>query len=418
MMTHEENLAMTQVSAGTPAGELLRRYWQPVAAAWELRDEQIMKVRILGEDLVLFRTNPTDAGTPVEYGLVDESCSHRRASLAYGRVDGDGIRCQYHGWRYGVTGKCLETPAELPDSTLKDRIRHKGYTVRKLGGLLFAYMGPAPAPELPHWDVLAREDGRRWGLIESEIHCNWLQPMENSVDPNHLYWLHGNFGADKNNASPERFALIGLQADFKEQNEFIPFEYGIQKKRITEGKNPGDPQRSEQHPLVFPTALRLIIRLANAKAQGFAAVAMFSEEDWARGYMHNMQFRVPIDDFHTRVYHVNFLPSSTAITKAEDDVSFEHCSLKDENGIYNLRIVTAQDAMAWETQGALTDRSRENLGYSDRGIAMLRRLLKEQIEIVRQGGDPLGLIRDPAKNTIIDLDVYHEPHGLMRKTQT
>lgn len=414
MLSHQDNLTLAQVGRGTPAGELLRRYWQPVAAACELTEtDPVKKVRLLGEDLVLFRTRPTD-GSPVQYGLVEEQCSHRRVSLAFGKAEGHGLRCPYHGWVFGPTGQCLETPAEPADSTLKDRIRHVGYPVQKLGGLLFAYLGPQPAPLLPRWDVLAREDGWRYGVIESVMHCNWLQPMENSVDPNHLYWLHGYFGPDKDAPRAERLAMVGLHADFNERNEFIPFEYGIQKRRITPGKNPGDPERSEQHPLVFPTALRLVIRLANVRNQGYQAAARFTEEDWQRGWMHNMQFRMPIDDFHTRVFHVNFLPSQTRRVTQDEPVSFEHCPLKDEaTGQYNFRIVTAQDAMAWETQGALTDRSRENLGHSDRGIALLRRLLKEQIEIVRAGGDPLGLIRDPANNAP-DLGVHHDAHGAAR----
>jgi len=414
MMSREDNLALAQVGRGTPAGELLRRYWQPVAAAWELSEEDpVKKVRLLGEDLVLFRTRPTD-GSPVQYGLVGESCSHRGVSLAFGRAEAHGLRCPYHGWVFGPTGKCLETPAEPADSTLKDRIRHVGYPVEKLGGLLFAYLGPQPAPLLPRWDVLAREDGWRYGVIESVMNCNWLQPMENSVDPNHLYWLHGYFGADKEAKNKDRFAMIGLHAEFNERNEFVPFEFGIQKRRITPGKNPGDPERSEQHPLVFPTALRLVIRLVNVKNQGYQAAQRFTDEDWERGWMHNMQFRMPIDDFHTRVFHVNFLPSKTRRITQDDPVVFEHCPLKnEETGKYNFNIVTAQDAMAWETQGALTDRSRENLGHSDRGIALLRRMLKEQIAIVREGRDPLGLIRDPAKNTP-DLGVYHEAHGASR----
>jgi 5,5'-dehydrodivanillate O-demethylase len=175
VMTREENDALTRVGAGTPAGELLRRYWHPVAAACEIdEDTPIKRVRILGEDLVVFQLRTRAEGEAVRYGLVEEQCSHRLVSLANGRVDTEGIRCPYHGWKFGPSGACLEQPAEPPDSTYKDRITHRAYPVQKLGGLLFAYMGPQPAPLLPRWDVLAREDGRRWGVIESVIDCNWL----------------------------------------------------------------------------------------------------------------------------------------------------------------------------------------------------------------------------------------------------
>ena len=157
MTPREYSDAVTRAGPGTPAGERVRRYWQPSAAAAELTEETpILKVRLLGEDLVAYRDL---SGT---YGLVGEQCSHRKASLAFGRVEEDGIRCAYHGWKYDCTGACIETPAEPEGSTLKDSIHHTAYPVEKLGGMLFAYLGPAPAPALPRWDVLAWEHGRRW----------------------------------------------------------------------------------------------------------------------------------------------------------------------------------------------------------------------------------------------------------------
>ena len=415
MLSVQDNENMSRVGAGTPAGNLLRRYWHPVAPATAVNDENpILKVRLLGEDLVLFQMKLLEGETDIRYGLVGESCPHRLVSLSFGRADAHGIRCPYHGWKFGPTGQCIEQPAEPKESTYKDRIKHIAYPVQKLGGLLFAYMGPLPAPLLPHWDVLAREDGKRWGVVESVINCNWLQPMENSVDPAHLYWLHGNMGSTKSDAELARFDALGVQAQYNEKNEFVVFDYGIQKVRITSGKKPEDPPQSEQHPLVFPTMLRLVLGLDLVIMQGYDVVKTFGPDDLKLKYMHNMQFRVPVDDTHTQVIHVNFMPSETARTSKLADVPFESCNLKTEDGHYNFKIVTAQDAMAWETQGGLTDRSQEHLGTSDRGILILRRLLKEQIDIVAKGGEPIGVLRDPEKNQIIDLDVYHEPFGLQR----
>lgn len=416
MLSKEENESLTRVGRGTPAGELLRRYWQPVATATELSDANpIKRVRILGEDLVLFQLRKKSPGDAARYGLVDEPCSHRLASLANGRVDTEGIRCPYHGWKFAPSGACVEQPAEPPDSKFKERIAHTAYPVQKLGGLLFAYLGPLPAPQLPRWDVLAREDGRRWGFIESVIECNWLQPMENSVDPSHVFWLHGSGGGKNADAPEEQFLALGLQAQYGETNDYVPFEFGIQKVRVVKGKKPGDPPLSEQHPLVFPTALRLVIAHELIYMQELSAAKTFTESEKELGYLHNMQFRMPIDDTHTRVFHVNFMPSRDTVMRADADVPFEDIPLRLDSGEYNVKIVTAQDAMAWETQGALTDRSREHLGVADRGIALLRRVLKEQIQLVREGKDPMGVIRDPVKGSgIIDLDVYHEPFGLRR----
>jgi 5,5'-dehydrodivanillate O-demethylase len=418
MMTKEENELLARVGPGTPAGELLRRYWHPVAAACELtEDKPVKRVKILDENLVVFRMPPAPGETRPQYGLMAENCPHRLASLFYGKTDAQGIRCPYHGWKFAADGRCLEQPAEPPSSTYKDRIKHTAYPVQQLAGLLFAYMGPLPAPLLPRWDVLAREDGKRWGVIESVIDCNWLQAMENSVDPAHLYWLHGSLGAPNSPVGVDRYIALGVQAQYQEKHEFIRFDYGIQKQRITQGRKPGDPPLVEQHPLVFPTALRLVLGLDSIRMQGYEQAKHFTEEELKLGYLHNMQLRVPIDDTHTRQYHVSFLPSSTAVSPPDQDVHFSYCPLKTPDGEYDMNIVTAQDTLAWESQGGLTDRTMENLGVSDRGVVMLRRLLKEQIEIVRKGGDPLGVIRDPAQNRIIDLDAFHEPFGLYRNAK-
>lgn len=392
MLTRAENEMLTRVGPGTPAGELLRRYWHPVAVAGELSEEKpIKRVRILGEDLVVYRLPPGPGESQPRYGLIEEQCQHRFASLAYGRVDCEGIRCPYHGWKYDLSGQCIEQPAEPADSTYKNEIRQTAYPVQKLAGLLFAYLGPQPAPLLPRWDVLVREDGRRWTLIESLINCNWLQAMENSVDASHLFWLH--------NTS----AHLAHMKQYDEQHEFIRFEYGIMKRRTTPGRNPGDPPMTDEHPLLFPTILRHVSNdLSRGKGSG------------ERLYRHNLQIRVPVDDEHTQVYRVNFVPMTNERSPEDQDPPFEYRPLKDENGEYLMHVVSAQDCMAWETQGAITDRTREHLGVSDRGIVILRKLYREQIEIVQKGGEPMGIIRDPAKNKMIVLDVINERIGLHR----
>jgi 5,5'-dehydrodivanillate O-demethylase len=388
MLTQAENDTLTRVGAGTPAGELLRRYWHPVAVAGELTQEKPIKaVTILGEKLVVFRQPPGAGQTQPTYGLVKEKCPHRFASLAYGRVDAEGIRCPYHGWKFNKGGQCIEQPAEPTNSPLKDKIKQIAYPVEKLAGLLYAYMGPLPAPLLPRWDVLAREDGRRWTVIESVIDCNWLQAMENSVDPAHLYWLHSTSAH-----------LGDYMTHYNEKHDFIRFEYGIQKRRTTPGRTPSDPPSVDEHPLVFPSILRHVSSHKNKNGE--------------KGFRHNLQIRVPLDDYRIQVYRVNFVPSSTERSPADQDPPFEYRPLKNEAGEYDMSLVSAQDSMAWETQGAIADRTQENLGASDVGVTTLRRLYKEQIEIVRNGGDPMGVIRDPAKNTIIEIPVINERIGL------
>lgn len=385
MLTREENDMLTRVGPGTPAGELLRRYWMPVAASAELTDEKpIRPVRLLGEDLVVYRDK---AG---RYGVVGEHCPHRKASLAFGRVDEEGIRCRYHGWKFDGAGRCLEQPAEPEESGFKDKIKHVAYPVEKLGGLLWAYLGPEPRPLLPRWDVLAWENGKRW-IEKHEIYrCNWLQPMENSVDPSHLYWLHGDTAH-----------LAPTVDHYEEEHAFIPFEHGIVKRRITPGKKPGDHPVIDQHPLLFPITLRHVFR----------------EKLLSGRLRHNLQLRVPVDDAHTQVFVVYFSPGENDHSAADGDTPWEYFPIHNDKGEYRLEHVLVQDAMAWETQGAPTDRTQEHLGVSDEGIILLRKILREQIEIVRSGGEPLGLVRDARKNRLIEFEVINERIGLFGKQQ-
>jgi 5,5'-dehydrodivanillate O-demethylase len=379
MLTREENQILTRVDAESPGGQLLRRYWQPVAIAAELTDEKPIKaVRALGEDLVAYKDKKGN------YGLVGEHCPHRLASLAYGRVDEEGIRCPYHGWKFNAAGRCLEQPAEPPGSTYKNEIQQVAYPVQKLGGLLFAYMGPLPAPALPRWDVLAWQNGRRWIQKQTLLNCNWLQAMENSVDPSHLYWLHG------------ATAHLGKLGEYDEKHDFITFEFGIMKRRTT-GISAGERGEVDQHPLLFPNILRHVLKTKNQK------------EGKVR---HNLQFRLPVDDTHTQVFVVMFEPSETERTSSEADVPFEHLAVRDEEGKYRLEQVLVQDAMAWETQGPVMDRSREHLGTGDRGVVIFRKLLREQIDIMRRGGTPLGCIPKDQERPIIELDVINERIGV------
>src|SRR5256885_6085361 len=156
MLTQEENELLTRVGPGTPGGELLRRYWHPIAVVQDLPQEQPTRfVRLLGEDLVLFKDRSGNVG------LIQDHCAHRGASLLYGRVEERGISCAYHGWLYDIAGNCLETPAEPADSRFHLTVKMRAYPVQKHVGLYWAYLGPLPAPVIPKHDICARTDGRR-----------------------------------------------------------------------------------------------------------------------------------------------------------------------------------------------------------------------------------------------------------------
>src|SRR5436190_20963550 len=222
-LTREENERLTRVGPGTPAGELFRRYWHPVAIAREVTDEKPTHfVRILGEDLVLFKDKSGGVG------LIQDHCAHRGASLMYGRVEERGISCAYHGWLYDTAGDCLETPAEPADSRFYLTVKMRAYPVRTFIGMYWAYLGPLPAPEIPRYDVWARQDGTRHIMVHPMIDCNWLQAAENSVDPAHLQILHQEItGGSRTPPSTTR----GYTDDI-ESFDFYVFPHGIIKKRI------------------------------------------------------------------------------------------------------------------------------------------------------------------------------------------
>jgi 5,5'-dehydrodivanillate O-demethylase len=373
MLSQEDNEVLTRVGPGTPAGELLRRYWHVVAAAAELSDEKPKKkVRILGEDLVLYRDLK---GT---YGLVAEKCSHRGVSLYYGFVEEDGIRCAYHGWKYDASGKCVEQPFENPEDGFKQKIQHPAYPVVKLAGLLFAYMGPPEKkPILPKWDLCVRQDGLKKVDICQVLRCNWLQAMENSVDPTHTYYLHSHTLKLK---GAKDYVPFHYQQLSKIEFELVaqPTWAGIQKQRIFAGD---DSRVEAPHPLIFPNILFVPVRM------GYA-----------------LHFRTPIDDHNTQVFQFRFTPSKDGKAVAQpEDTPVEFVRTKNDDGEFHMEDFSSQDHMAWETQGPIADRSREHLGEADRGIIMFRKLLREQILAVKNGNDPVGTNRDPTKDEIIRL---------------
>ncbi len=382
MLSAEDNALFTKVGPGTPCGELLRRYWMPVAAIKELTDEKpIKRVRIMGENLVLFRDGKGNLG------LIPERCPHRHVSLFFGFCEDDGLRCPYHGWKFDVNGNCIEQPYERPNSPLMKQAKLRSYPVKQLAGLVFAYLGPDPAPLLPNWELLIRKDGTRTNVILPVHNNNWLQAQENSHDPTHTFWLHAKLfeRALKKRPPEEAKKWAPDLAYFGRPIEGIDFELsrektwtGIRKVRTYGGDRP---EKEHGHPAIFPN----ILIAPQAK------------------YL-TIHFRVPIDDTHTAIYWVEFLRTEdgSIVDQKDEDISLDIMTHPlQPDGEYELHNFVYQDQMAWETQGAIADRTTELLGASDRGVVMYRDLLRQQIRKVQEGGEPDGVVRDPKLNEII-----------------
>ncbi|HML08372.1 MAG TPA: Rieske 2Fe-2S domain-containing protein [Xanthobacteraceae bacterium] len=375
-MNRQQQDRLTRIGPGTAMGELLRRYWFPVAVSSELGSGGAQGVRLLDQALVLFRT--TD-GT---LGLLDELCTHRGSSLRYGHVDDEGIICPYHGRKFSPEGRCLSIPTEREVPKLLEKARTRGYPVQELGGLIFAYLGPAPAPLLPRYDLFVWNGVLR-DIGRALIPCNWLQIMENSVDPTHVEWLHGHHLAGirrhAGKAVPTHYAKHHVKIGFD------LFRYGIVKRRVVEGATEHDDDWEIGHPLIFPCMLRV-----------------------GTQEQHRFQIRVPIDDTHTMHYWYScYRPKVGAVTPVQTDVPVYEVPWRDNDGNFIVDFVDGGDIMAWVTQGPIADRTRETLASSDSGIVLYRRLLMEQARKAARGEDPIGVIRDPLENTIIEFSQEH-----------
>lgn len=360
--------ALVRVGPGTPGGEMLRRYWHPVALSAEA-DATPRKVRALGEDLILFRDG---RGRP---GLVYPRCCHRGTTLYYGKVEHDGIRCCYHGWLFDPEGRCLDMPCEPPEKNASDRYRERfrqpWYPVTEYLGLVFAYLGPpAHKPVLPRYDVFEAvppgeevvADGSNIGLAGRETPCNWLQTHENVMDPYHVFVLHGTHSGN------QFVPVMGLLPEVS----WHPTALGMksyQDRRLDDGR-----QFHRVTEVVMPN-VRIV---ANPRVR-------------RHGPSDSVAWTLPIDDTTTRIYTLYRAPRGERVERMRWNGRTWDELTEDEHRRW------PNDYEAQVGQGAITFHSEECLAATDRGVVMFRRLLREQIEAVAAGRSPLGVTRDPAR---------------------
>jgi 5,5'-dehydrodivanillate O-demethylase len=262
----------------------------------------------------------------------------------------------------------------------------QAYPVEELGGLVFAYLGPAPAPLLPRYDLFTW-DGVLRDIGRAVIPCNWLQIMENSVDPTHVEWLHGHHmagvRAEAGLPTPQHYGRRHRRIGFD------VFPHGIIKRRVLEGRDESHDDWAVGHPLVFPCMLRV-----------------------GAGGQHRFQIRVPVDDTHTlHWWYACYVPPPGRTAPVQAEVPVYEVPWRDELGRFITDFVDGGDIMAWVTQGPIADRTRELLVPSDHGVTLLRRLLDEQLARVAAGEDPLGVIRDPAANRCIGFAQERDKFG-------
>ena len=357
----KENEELTHVGPNTPCGEYLRRFWQPVAYSDELTDLP-KKLRILGEDLIIYRDFDGNVG------LLELHCAHRGTSLEYGLVSQCGIRCCYHGWLFGRDGTILETPGEPADSTLKDRLFQGAYPVQESKGLIFAYMGPPEnKPPFPLFDSMIRPGYKMMPGQSYNYPCNWLQIAENAMDPVHTSFLHtivsGSQFTDEFGVIPELdyvetpAGMVYVGARRVGDNVWI---------RMVENCHPNMQQVAPVwengkgvHPFDGPMMTRWI---------------------------------VPIDDENTMLIELRHISEEDEVTPAwwVDRATMLPAQLPISDSPEDQQRQPG-DYEAQTSQRPIAIHGMEHLAASDRGVTMYRRHIREGIQAVKDGKDPLGL---------------------------
>jgi len=350
---------LTLVEKGTAAGEYLRRFWQPVALASEIGDVP-KKVRIFGEDLVLFRT------TTGSYGLLDRHCSHRGSSLEFGLPTEAGIRCCYHGWLYGLDGRILETPGDPPDSTLKDRLCHGAYPVREYKGIIFGYFGePEKIPEFVIYDSYDYPDDK---LVPYSLSypCNWLQVHENVMDPAHAVFLHTRM-------TFSHFADAWGELPVMDFAETPTGMIYITTRRWR------DKVWVRSNDIILPNLAQVgHIWEDGQEAKQFSRVGI-------------TRWTMPVDNENCKIigwrhFHPEVNPRGIG---REEDCGLEKVDFYGQTGAQTFeerqRLPGDYDAIV--SQRRIANHGVEHLTYCDRGVVMLRRLLRREMDRVARGGD-------------------------------
>jgi phthalate 4,5-dioxygenase oxygenase subunit len=397
MVKREENELLTRTGPGTPGGDLMRRYWQPVALSAEVRDEPL-PIRVLGEDLVLFRDGEG------RIGLLDILCSHRCADLSYGRLEPRGLRCLYHGWLYDHTGRCLEQPAEPENSTYKDEVRHKAYPCHEAGGVILAYLGPDPAPLVPNFHFLIAPAPH---VYQTKVHhaCNYLQANEGNLDPAHLSFLHAlNPGGD------------GRQGVYLEMQDIMRRQ--TRPKITVERTRFGVRIYTERH----ADQERKYLRVTNFV---FPNMGFFAGDGGRSGpTSYSVHWHVPIDDESHWRYDFYYdakdgIDTERLRTKVASEIGVDFKPIRTPENRYlqnraEMRRETfsgmgthfpSHDLFAVQSPGAIHDRTREHLATSDVAIVATRRMILNAIRDLQLGKEPPLVIRSANENVFNDIVV-------------
>jgi nitrite reductase/ring-hydroxylating ferredoxin subunit len=396
MMSAEQNNSITQTDTGTACGTLLRRYWQPIALVEELSGRRPLKaVKIMGQDLILFRD---ETG---RYGLLDRDCPHRGADLAYGRLEDGGVRCLFHGWLFGVDGKCLDTPAEPEGSTLCSRVSQRAYPVVERSGILFGWLGEGTPPAFPDLDCFIAPDSHVFafkGLME----CNWLQALEVGIDPAHASFLHRFFeddAAEDNYGRQFRAESAGsdipmtqvLRAYPRPRIEVEKSALGL---RLTALRELDETQMHVRVTnLLFPQAFIIPMSPTMTITQWHVPV----DDENCYWYAIFTSFTDPVDKDLMREQRLQLytLPDYRPRVGRHNHYGYDYDDQISRTYTGMGEDINVHDQWAVESQGRIQDRTREHLGTTDKAIVAYRRMLLAEMRKA-EAGEPVMLECDEA----------------------
>jgi phenylpropionate dioxygenase-like ring-hydroxylating dioxygenase large terminal subunit len=390
MLKKEHNNLLTQTGPGTPMGQLFRRYWMPALLAEELPENDCppVRVKVLSERLLAFRDSKGRCG------LIDEFCAHRGVSLWFGRNEQCGLRCPYHGWKFAVSGRCVEVPSEPEGSEYHKRIKLAGYPLVERGGILWVYMGPPECqPPLPEWEFATVP--RTHSISTKRLQeCNWLQAMEGGIDSSHVSWLHrSDLNSDplfRNNIG-NRYNLNDLRPVF----EVVESPGGLHIGARRNADNGNYYWRITQW--VVPN-FTMIPPRGDHSVHGHFWVPIDDENCWAWSYEYHPTRPLTEEEVGAvragQGIHVKYAPGTyRPLANKDNDYLINRAAQKAGKTYSGVEGIAMQDASLQESMGPIVDRTKENLVSTDNGIIMTRfRLLIAAKNLTDKGIAPPGIV--------------------------
>lgn len=370
---------LTEVGPSTPMGELLRRYWHPIAVSADVPSDVPQRVRLLGEDLILFRDKKGRAGLAIEH------CCHRGTSLFYGRIEEDGIRCAYHGWKFDVHGNCLDQACETGGGRTRATVRQPWYPLQERYGVIWAYIGPPEKkPALPRWKMFENLEADEqlsymypsFGYGSKDVlDYNWLQSFENTIDPMHAIWLH---------------IAHSEENQFGGEPRYTP---GMDTHRFIENTSWSETERGLRYERTYPVSGNKAFYYSVENIM--PTISVIPTPAKGNNALNKMQWHVPVDDTHFKIFVIIRTGAKQRVPIPEilkrgslhKGKLWEDCTpeeLQRYPGDYETQ----------STQGPIAIHANEHLVQSDTGVVMTRRMLRSLIADVKAGKDPINVSFD------------------------